>query len=473
MSEKIHFVKLAILTLVLAACKDTSQNNGSDPEIEPQELLYTPPDETIANPDSRLQKYPITDDSYYAQANYSNIDVERLKNWREGEEKITVIYRYFLMNDFIESEITREYLANIQLDFDRIREAGLKCLVRFSYTNRQSAEEPQQPVKSLILEHIAQLAPILEENQDVIVAHQAGFIGTWGEWYYTNSEEFGTDGNINEEQWQNRKEVVEAMLDATPSDISVQLRYPSAKINMYGDEKLVDETAYTTASNARLGFYNDAFLNVWGDMGTYRGSGQDRDPTTSDDYLYLANETRYLPMTGETNGLNPPRTDGENAVKEMDLTNWSIINRDYHRDVIDGWIASGHFEEMLRYLGYRFQIDRSAFVPTANHLEVTLEMEIVGYARAFRERDVCLVFENRATKAVKRFPVETDVRKWEGEFDITTSIERSKLENGEYEVSIAIVDKHLDGRSEYAIQLANEGTWDEVSGRNVLGTVQL
>jgi hypothetical protein len=40
------------------------------------------------------------------------------------------------------------------------------------------------------LTHITQLESILEANKDIIFAQQAGFIGKYGEWYYTNSSVF-------------------------------------------------------------------------------------------------------------------------------------------------------------------------------------------------------------------------------------------------------------------------------------------
>lgn len=442
-------------------------------EIQAQTIFtYTESDEIIANPERGLQKYSITNHSYYTSSNYSNISESTLTGWRTGSEKVTVIYRYFLLGNFMESEISETYLNNIQLDFDRIRNTGLKTLVRFSYTNRQSTD-PQQPVKSMILRHIEQLAPVLEQNKDVIVAHQAGFIGTWGEWYYTNSTEFGTNGSINPTQWLNRKEVVDSMLAATPIDIPVQLRYPQAKIVMYGNTPLTDETAYSDIPQARTGFYNDAFLNIWGDMGTYRNTGQHGNPVGTPDYEFLSNDTQYLPMSGETNGLNSPRTDGDNAMIEMNLTNWSIINRDYHSSVINGWMNSGHFEIMLRYLGYRFVLNTSTFEQNGSMIDVTLAMENKGYARPFRKRDAWLVFRNLITEEEQSFSVPGDIRTWEGEFNVVIPVDASLLEDGAYEVYLTMPDMLLGERPEYAIRLANDEVWNAETGRNLLGIIEI
>jgi hypothetical protein len=301
---------------------------------------YTLDDSIISNPERGLQKYSKTGSNYHSTLT-SNINVTSWTGYRTGSDKVTVIYRYFMLDQFMMSNINTNYLTNIQTDFNRIREAGLKVIIRFAYTE-ECLEECvlgnviQQPTKAQILTHITQITPLLEDNKDVILTHQAGFIGTWGEWYYTGSEEFGhanTTG-LTTTQWNNRKDVVDAMLDATPIEIPIQLRYVAAKTRMYGTTTLNDLTAHTGTTNSRIGFYNDAFLNNYGDQGTYtyyNGSiftsiGETQSVIGTLGHNFLINETKYTPMTGETNGLNPPRTLGDNAVLELDLANFTTLN---------------------------------------------------------------------------------------------------------------------------------------------------
>jgi hypothetical protein len=40
--------------------------------------------------------------------------------------------------------------------------------------------------KKIVLQHITQLAPVFKKNADVIAVLQEGFIGIWGENYYTD-----------------------------------------------------------------------------------------------------------------------------------------------------------------------------------------------------------------------------------------------------------------------------------------------
>ena len=432
-------------------------------------LSYTESNSIFSNPERGLQKYSITDNNYITASNYSNLSSSTLSGWRTGSDKVTLIFRYFLLNSFMNSTISATYLSNIQLDFARIRASGLKCIVRFSYSNAEGTTA-QQPVKSLILQHLQQLAPVLENNKDIIVSHQAGFIGTWGEWYYTNSAEFGTDGSINSTQWQNRKQVVDAMLAATPVTIPIQLRYPEAKKAMYGSTPLTAATAYQNTANARIGFFNDAFLNEWGDMGTYSVNSQTQNPVGTSDYNYLSNETKYTPMMGETNGLNAPRTDGANAVLELDLTNWSTLNRDYFAQNITNWMNSGHYNAIVRNLGYRYVLNTTKFTYNPSTLNVELSIKNVGYARLFKARQAQIILKHTSTGVVYPFVLATDPRTWEGTLTIAESINISALPVGTYEAYLNLPDSNpaLALRPEYSIQFANDNVWEASTGYNKL-----
>lgn len=467
MRTKIYFFGLLICLMCSGSTGFAQQKNS---------VNYTESFDIIANPERGLQKYSITNNDYNSNANYSNIDESVITGWRTGTEKVTVIYRYFMLSAFLNSNISQTFLDNIQIDFNRIRNAGLKCIVRFAYTDKISSS-PQQPVKSQILTHINQLSSVLEINKDVILSHQAGFIGTWGEWYYTSSAEFGSEGKISSAQWQNRKEIVEAMLNATPVGIPIQVRYPAIKKTMYGSSQLNESTAYKNTANARIGFFNDAFLNNWGDMGTYSVGGENQNPVGTADYNYLSNETKYTLMTGETNGVKAPRTDGANAVYEMGLTNWTTLNRDYFTQNWTNWISSGHYNEILRRLGYRFVLRNSEFVMNDKSLSVEINLDNVGFARPVKYRDVYLVLKNSSTDSVHSFSLNsTDIRTWETSVSIHQVFDLTGLPKGSYNCYLNLPDTafRLNARPEYSIRLANDDVWENTSGYNQLNqTVEI
>ncbi len=441
-----------------------------------QTVNYTPNNAIIANPERGLQKYSITASNYATNVGANNLSVATLTNWKNSPDKVTVVYRYFLLDAFMNANINATYLGNMQTDLNNVRTAGLKIIVRFSYSDNQGSAA-QQPSKAQILSHITQLAPILNTNKDVIFSLQAGFIGTWGEWYYTNSTEFGTEDAISNTQWANRKEILDAMLANSPTEIPIQVRYVGIKTRFYGTTALTPTTAYQNTANARVGFYNDAFLNNYGDMGTY-ATDECQNPVNTIEYNYLANETRYLPMTGETNGLNPCnnglRTTGANALYEMGLTHWTTINRDYHPDFWNQIIASNHYDEILKNIGYRFVLNQSTLASNGSTFDLTINLTNVGFARINKQRNVYLVLKNTNTNVFSSYKINTDCRTWENSVSISQNFNLGLT--GTYQLYLWIPDSDpsLSTRADYSIQLANSGTWDSTTGyNNLLQTISL
>ena len=62
---------------------------------------------------------------------------------------------------------------------------------------------------------------------------------------------------------------------------------------------MTSSQAFTTDARARLGHHNDAFLNIWGNDGTYV-SWDEETPDDPAVRQYIADETLYVPNGGET-----------------------------------------------------------------------------------------------------------------------------------------------------------------------------
>ncbi|KAE9546016.1 hypothetical protein FO519_010772, partial [Halicephalobus sp. NKZ332] len=182
-------------------------------------------------------------------------------------------------------------------DFDTIRNAGIKCVIRFAYSVSTTVGQ-RDASKAQIISHIKQLEPLFLKNVDIIVSVQAGFIGTWGEWYYTDY--FGMPPSTSD--YANRKEVLDTLLSAVPVSRMVHLRTPLLKQKMTGTTQAITQSqAYDGSDRARLAHHNDCFLASATDEGTYTN--------ISVEYPYLHNETKYVAIGGETCAPNPPRTD--------------------------------------------------------------------------------------------------------------------------------------------------------------------
>lgn len=318
----------------------------------------------------------------------------------------------------------------------------------------------------MVLGHLDQLAPYLARNSDVIAVVQAGFIGAWGEWWYTNN--FGDEGNVTTADWANRKAVVEKLLSVLPADRMVEVRTPYYKRTMYGPDALTPSQAYNGSAKARVGHHNDCFLASPDDFGTYI------DPAV--DYPYLAAETRFLPTGGETCNPNPPRSECATALQEMELFHYSYLNTDYHPGVLDSWTSGGCMTDVKRKLGYRFVLTEGAFpssVRRGGKLSVRLALTNDGWSAPYAPRVVNLVLRNVETGAVRSLRLDTDPRRWSAGESTTVSQSvtlPSDLAAGRYALLLELPDSRstLRARVEYKIRLANEGLWEAATGYNDL-----
>ena len=122
----------------------------------------------------------------------------------------------------------------MQSDFDSIRTSGVKCIVRFAYSASQYAEV-WDATPGRVFSHIESLRDVLAGNSDVVCGVQAGFIGAWGEWYYTKNFA-GEDYLPDETDQQNRRTLVEHLLQIFPDHVTVQGRTPAIMKNIVGSE---------------------------------------------------------------------------------------------------------------------------------------------------------------------------------------------------------------------------------------------
>lgn len=408
--------------------------------ISCQNVTYTPSTLVISNPEKGFYHYTSTGSS----GGYNLLTQSTIAGYRTNEN-ITVIQRQFFLRDFITgTPITSTYLTNMQTDFNRIRLAGAKVIVRFTYTS-SSSFTVFQPTKTQILAHIAQLAPVINANKDVIVSIQAGFIGKYGEWYYTGSSEFG-DGNytiLTTTQWNNRKEVMDRMVSSFDTSIPLQLRYVFAKQKMYGNTFI-----------GRIGFYNDSFLGTYGDSGTFVVGGSQGQPTATD-VTYWQNTTINNPVSGETNMVNSPRTNCSNATLEMDKFNWSLINKDYFPTVISNWQTNGCFPTIQKSIGYDFRLNNSNITNGV----LTINIGNYGWANLFKDRKAFLVCKNTATNVNYSFVIDNNIKNIKTtNYTITTNLLSLGLPAGSYKLYLNLPDPFISNKL-YSIQTSNLNTW--------------
>jgi hypothetical protein len=363
-------------------------------------------------------------------------------------------------------DLPQQLFDDVQVGFDAVRQAGIKAIVRFRYDNGEGYPGgANDATETWMLRHIAQLGPVLKKNEDVLFVLHAGFIGAWGEWH--TSQNF-SDGPSSKDA---RARIVDALLSATPASRRVTLRYPAYKRMFYGVTATSEAQLLAGADVSRAGHLNDCFLSGDEDVGTYQYEPMDQLKA------YLAEDTRSTPIGGETCAVHA-RNACEVALGEMARFHWTFINDDYHPDVLARWGSDGCRPDMERKLGYRLAL-QSGTLPSAARPggSFSLELELLneGWAALTNPRPVLLVLEGQGQRLSAELPA--DPRTWlPGSVELRARLRLpATLAPGQYRLALWLPDAAaaLRDRPEYAVRLANAGTWSAAAGDNTLGQLTI
>jgi hypothetical protein len=416
-------------------------------------VTYTASNATIANPERGFYRHvPCT----------TPLSLSQLKGIRTTSSSSLMLCVFYL-KDFVNAPISQTALNLFQQQMTTVRNAGMKAIVRFAYSDSSS---PTDAKPAMVNTHLTQLAPMLASNKDVIAVVQAGIIGSWGEW--GNTQNYGDSYNMTAQNMADRKSVVDKLLNVVPAERMVQLRMPLFKTKLYSASNLTVSEAYTNTAKARLGFHNDCFLSSTSDYGTY--------VNPSVEFPYLAAESNYVPTGGETCAAAPPRSDCPSAVAEMAKFHWSYLNLDYNVSVLNNWRNQGCFAQVDQKLGYRFVMTSGTYSGTAKPggtFSVNMSVQNQGWAAPYNSRNVELVFRNTATGALFFVKLAADPRRWMANQTATinqTVTLPSTMPRGSYELLLNLPDPQasLRNRADYSIQMANSNTWEAATGFNKL-----
>jgi len=497
-------------------------------------VLYLPSEEDIRNPERgaalQVQYLALCSESgsqsVDGEASTSDnscfehqpITPEFLKEKLTGENKnVTLILSRYFFNEpgstDTDAELPQRYLDTIENDFAVVRQAGLKMIMRFAY-NRILADNQEPPYNDApdlktLQGHIQQVKPLLEANQDIIATIEAGWIGVWGEWDF--SDIYGRpdeNGLFTPEQYSLRRKVLMAILAATPSQRMVQLRTPNSKRKLLGEpsgtlDAVTLANAFDGSPISRTGHHNDCFLKDHNDEGTYLGDDDGRA-----DREYVANDTQYTVNGGETCGrdLDLPVVTCDEALAALRKYHWSYLNFNIASDELGGDPITGvrplikgdfapYLDDIRKVLGYRLVLLRSKMPSMAFQGEVLplhLEIRNDGCAAPFNPRAVEVVLRRLDLSSAPEYslplPMDrtreglspNDPRGWLADGMVRLIDENlvlpADIPAGMYAVLLNLPDpspaapggEALRKDPRYSIRLANEDLYEPDTGYNAL-----
>lgn len=473
-------------TAIVAA---NSQPSTTVLTLAPVSHTYTADAGMIPNPERGF--FQMVDD---CELNHWAFSVENLTKWRtEGHTLVQCVFYLQNYKGFPSlGSVTQvgDPLWLIDQRLTNAKAAGVKVIMRFAYTKSMSGQDAPH---SIVMTHIDQIAPILTKHKSVVHVVQQGFIGAWGEGYY--SLNYNTTSVTEGPDWPRRNAVLGALLAKLPKSMMVQVRTPQMKQEYLLStgvtttatltDPLPEAQAWNGSDRARIGHVNDCFLKDGTDTGTYRSTV----PAPGiPDRAYVAAETKYVMMGGETCGVATSDEDkhdpeckappeGARALDDLEKFHWSYLNRN-KPDVVDGlWVPQGCYKEIVNRLGYRFVLVKSsssvAVVSGKTYLNVSFTVRNDGWAAPTSLRPVKLVLRERAPllrAGSASFSVAADPRKWapgtsttvNAKVDVTNLPSAAVSAGGgaTYDVFVQLPDSNPTLVSPaYAIRFANVGTW--------------
>jgi len=443
---------LIVFSLFLNLASGCQSDSGSDNKEEAAgegKVTYAVSNEVFTNPERGFMH------TWQVNSEGAAITASSLANLKK--ENVSLILRLYYLEKFKTTPLSQAQLDLLKTDFTRLRESGLKCVLRFAYTDAQDGSDASVAV---ISGHLDQLKPILEDNKDVIAFVQAGFVGAWGEWYYTTNQ-LTTPAN--------KKLILDKLLESFPKEIKIQLRTPKIKQDYVATTTAMDATVgYGNTNTARLGFHNDCFMASVDDYGTYINVTAEK--------TYISNEALFVPTGGETcPPTDVPVASCSIAEKEMTLLKWTYLNLDYYGPVLQEWRNNNCFADFERKLGYRLALASSSVakeVAVNGTLAFNAVLNNSGFAPVYNPKNAYLIFRSTSGGTVYKKKLSFDVRKVVPRvaFELKETVSLTEIPAGTYELLLKIEDSSskLSERPDYSIRLANTGLWETATGFNKL-----
>ncbi|MFM9368347.1 DUF4874 domain-containing protein [Streptomyces sp. Da 82-17] len=403
---------------------------------------------------------------------------------------------YFYLWEYATTDLPQSALDNIEKVFAGLRRKGYAAVLRFVYDD--GVRENRRYTVQHIQRHIAQLAPLVRRNRDVIAVWQAGFLGAWGEWHgsYYRHETYPDAVTA----------IMTSLVEALPPGLHTQVRY-AEKRNMIQNEAILDRVGfhndYVTLGEGQWDYYVPSnpewqtYLDVTSDRMTDGEMPWDKGQS-ADPYAW----SKVIPGVPAARRLQTLRFDSLSIVhnatvtvpawRTTDVTEREVreallpVSDGYFRDRQGRAVPRTQFEYIRDHLGYRIELQEARWDRTADGLTVEVDLRNRGFAPPKHPRPVRLLLLAPDGRTVTSTDTNADWRDWrpQGRAETTDDhaepristvrgvLGESQLPPGTYRLALALPDPDYPSEPRLAVRCAN-ATVQWVGGVNVVGSLRL
>lgn len=460
----------------------------------PANLTFTEADGDVINPERGFYKH------FEYKFNGSVPSTTIASHTFDEPLVLTIFYlRDYRASDHLSSDV----LNKVDAEWAAARAKGKKVIARFAYTWED--ETPHDPSPEQVLNHLDDLKAYFSKYEDILLVVQAGFIGTYGEWYYKDSDFKWTVSGGTLSGFDNAISVVDKMLEVVPESRQIAVRTPFYKrwyLHPTSISAPVDAiSSWGTSANQRIGYFNDGFRGSSSDVGTFNYGDLDYNWWYDQgEWLVCGGESAYAGRDYDHDGTvsdaekqqwleeNAALANPVNSIAELKRQHLSYLHNaptnilmDYWAGSSDGgkfsWGGADMIPDIKKALGYRLVINSADFTGSSLESGATVNYSISiqnkGCARVLYQRPCMLVLIHDGTPEVLKSNL-TDVRnlvpgasatELSGSFELPQDVAKND------QLAIWLPDNAagLQATPAYSIRLANEEVvWE--NGYNVIYT---
>ena len=460
------------------------------PDPLPESIIsvgFTESSEEVINPERGLYKHF----EYKFDGGVPGTSIASASNFDEP-----LVLTIFYLKDYRNTgTLSDDVLNKVDAEWAAAKAKGKKIIARFAYEWDKST--PHEPSPANVLSQINGLADKFTKYEDVLFLVQAGFIGTYGEWYY---KEDAFAWNPDGSNYENASSVLTQMLSKVPSSRQIAVRTPSYKrwhLHPENTNAPVDViSSWGSSPNQRIGYYNDGFRGSANDIGTF-SSDLDRNWWYDQgEWVICGGESAYVYKDLNGNNScdpgekqawiddNPTLANPDNTIAAIREQHFTYLHNATSNILMDYWYGDGgevscgsnRMPDICKALGYRLVLGDVDFtypaLTSGSTVNYSIKIKNTGSARVIYPRPFKLVLVHSAGDPtvlvdnlgnVRDLEPGADYTTLSGSFDLTVNVV-----NGD-KLAIWLPDNAvgLQGNAAYSIHLANkEVKWE--NGYNVL-----
>ncbi len=384
---------------------------------------------------------------------------------KHPEEKLALAE--FNIVNYRDGDISETGLSEIASYMDTLISTGKGLIVRFVYDWNGNASGREPDDIKIMLRHIEQIAPIVNERKQDIIIIQGSLAGAYGEMHGSkHSKDKST------------KKLIKKLHKCIDPEIYLAVRTPRVYRRLSGIAHTSDvsEISYKEGKlRDHISLYNDGMLGSKSDTGTYGSkrlkSSKDGNiaAVRKDEIAFQKALCDLVPNGGEVINDNP-YNDIPAAITDLSKMHVTYLNSEYDEAVIKKWKNTPYpeavdayesaYDYITAFMGYRYYISKAKLAvvkyPKKNDsLGITITND--GFAPYYRDVEMILIVkgEDNFYKEIRKTTDMTAMSNGESR-TFKFKLMKEEYDKGEYDIRLTIKDA-MSGR---LIPLAND-TVDE------------